>query len=412
MSRKFESVLFLLSIIYFCCFSAFAQVSNGLAEASADSVVMILTADGGRVNSVGSGLVVRSDGYVLTAYHLVKNAKEIQIRLRNGEIYDRAEIAVTDARRNVALLHVNAAQLRVIPAGVGAEENQVGARILVAANVNGEYRVYSSMLSGVQLADTITGAGSGFRLMQFTGFGDAANLAGALVLDEAGRSLGIVTSDPATSAQNFAVPLSSVLGLIRSVSYSNSPASPIYNSASPSPLNTPYPIPQGSVQMPQRGVTPLAPRGPGSVVVKPASPKEVLAASKTIYVTSDTTFFKPEQLINELLKRKEIGEWGLTFVEDRDVADLIIELDHLFFTYKFTFKIYSQRLGAIIATGDAIIFDGNLGAPKMAKRVVEKISRVRGEDKKTESDKKDEKRTDDKKSDEKKIDDKKSDNKK
>ena len=68
---------------------------------------------------------------------------------------------------------------------------------------------------------------------------------------------------------------------------------------------------------------------------------------------------------------------ALSFVEDRDVADLILEIDHLVFTYKFTFKIYSQRLGSIIATGDVIIFDGNLGAPDMAKRVIEKLVLVR-----------------------------------
>ncbi len=140
--------------------------------------------------------------------------------------------------------------------------------------------------------------------------------------------------------------------------------------------------------MPQRGLTPLAPRRPGSVVIKPVSPKEILAASKTIYVTSESVFFKPAQLINALNKRQEISDWNLSFVEDRDVADLILEIDHLVFTYKFTFKIYSQRLGSIIATGDVIIFDGNLGADDMAKRVIEKLALVRAaSDKKIETDK-------------------------
>ncbi|MGI8468138.1 MAG: hypothetical protein ACR2N3_06775 [Pyrinomonadaceae bacterium] len=219
----------------------------------------------------------------------------------------------------------------------------------------------------------------------------AENAAGALLLDENGHPLGIVTTNPEIKNQSIAVPLSSILGLIRSASYSNpSINSSIYIPSSPSPQNTPYPIPQNSVQMPQRGVTPLSPRGPGSVVIKPTSPKEILAASKTIYVTSDTVFFKPEQLVNELNKRKEIDDWGLSFVEDRDVADLILEIDHLVFTYKFTFKIYSQRLGSIIATGDVIIFDGNLGSPDMAKRVIEKLALVRAaSEKKSDTDKKD-----------------------
>lgn len=391
MHEKFALLLQPILIICFCCFSLPAQALNYSAEAAADSVVTILAADGGRATGVGSGLIVRSDGLVLTAYHLIKDAKEIQVRLHNGEVYDRAEIAAIDQRRNVALLRINAAQLRVIPAGLASEEAQVGARILIAANPIGEYRVGFSMLTAVQLADAVAGAGSGFRVLQFNLSADDTNPAGALVMDEAGRALGIVTSDAARSSQSFAVPISSVLGLIRSVSYTSPSGIPSYNSPSSSPLNSPYPIPQNSVQMPQRGVTPLTPKGPGSVVVKPLAPKEIFAASKTVYVTSDTVFFKREQLINALQKRKEISDWGLTFVEDRAVADLIIELDHLLFTYKFTFKIYSQRLGAIIATGDAIIFDGNLGAPKMAKRVVEKLSLLRPEEKKVEVDKKDNK---------------------
>ena len=220
-------------------------------------------------------------------------------------------------------------------------------------------------------------------------------MTGALVLDESGRVLGIVTTNADVKNQNIAVPMSSVLGLIRSAALNNPSVSSIYNSSASSSVNTPYQIPQSSVQMPQRGVTPLSPRGPGSVVIKPLSTKEILAASKTIYVTSETVFFKPEQLVNALLKRREIDDWGLSFVEEREVADLILEIDHLVFTYKFTFKLYSQRLGSIVATGDVIIFDGNLGAPDMAKRVIEKLALVRaagGKTTETDKDKKTDKK--------------------
>jgi S1-C subfamily serine protease len=355
-----------------------AQTSDNqtfLVEASADSVVSVLLASDGRSSNVGSGLVVRSDGYILTAYHLVKGARDIQVRLRNGETYDKAEIVSVDERRNVVLLHINAEGLRVIPGGT-IEEAQVGTRIFVIANPSGESLINKDgLLNSVQLADNIQGAGNGYRVLQFNSAINE-NAAGGLVLDERGRSLGIITTNPAIKNQNIAVPLSSVLGLIRSAAPNSSNiASSIYPPQIL--LNKPYPIPQSSVQVPQRGVLPLTPKGPGSVVVKPQTPQEILAASKTIYVQSGTVFFKPEQLVNELLKRKEINEWGLSFVDERETADLILEIDHLLFTYKFSFKIYSQRLGVVIATGDAIIWDGNLGAPKMADRVIEKLSAIR-----------------------------------
>jgi hypothetical protein len=131
--------------------------------------------------------------------------------------------------------------------------------------------------------------------------------------------------------------------------------------------------------VPQRPVLPLEARGPGSIVVKPSRPVDLLLASKTIYVRSYSTYFKPLQLVNELNKRAEIGAWGLSFVDDVRVADLILTIDHVPFTYKYTFIIAHQRTGVIVASGSRIIWDGNLGAPDMAERVVEKLKEVRAQ---------------------------------
>ncbi|HRH42769.1 MAG TPA: trypsin-like peptidase domain-containing protein [Pyrinomonadaceae bacterium] len=399
MLQKSVKTLFILAFVL-VSFGKMSAQNPYSVEAAVDSVVTILLASEGTSSAVGSGLIVRTDGLILTPLSLVRGAREIQVRLRNGEIFDKAEIVLTDERRNVALLRISAAGLRVIPNGT-VEETTVGSRIFVITNPAGDAFIKNTLLNSVQLADNIQGAGNGYRVLQFKGL-ESDKRIGGLVMDESGHSLGIINTSDKTIGQDTAVPLSSVLGLIRSASSTMAPSS--YATSSPSPLNTPYPIPQSSVQMPQRGVTPLAPKGPGSAVIKPVTPKEILAISKTIYVTSRTVFFKPEQLINALNKKDEMNEWGLSFVEEYDLADLVLEIDHLLFTYKFTFKLYSQRLGSIIATGDVIIFDGNLGAPDMAKRVIEKLKKVRGEDKKTTDEEKKETKKD-KKSKEKKDDD-------
>ena len=72
-------------------------------------------------------------------------------------------------------------------------------------------------------------------------------------------------------------------------------------------------------------------------------------------------------------------QWGLTLVDDRRVADLILTLDHVPLLPKFTFSIVHQRTGVIVASGQVIIWDGNLGANTMAKRVIEKLTKVRAE---------------------------------
>lgn len=386
MTKKLRTALWTLFLILtVTCSLSFAQVYTGdmsAIESSVDSVVTVLLAADGQANAVGSGLVVRSDGYILTPYHLIRGAREIQIRLRNGEVYDKAEIVSTDERRNIAIVHINAVGLRVIPNGT-VEETQVGTRIFVAANPSGQSWINKdNLLNSVQLADSIPGAGKGYRLLQFDVITNG-NSIGALVLDERGRSLGIVTTNPEVKGQNIAVPLSSMVGLIRSIApiYTQSTASTLTSTSSEALYSTPqkpYTIPQSSVLVPQRGVTPLSPKGPGSVVVKPHTVPEILAASKTIYVTSRSISFKPEHLVNALNKRNEITQWGLSFVDERDLADLVLEIDHVVLTWKYTFKIYSERLGTIVATGSVVILDGSVGAPDMAARVVDKLRVARG----------------------------------
>lgn len=385
MFRKYGIVsCILLAVIVLSSVRVFGQATVLPEDASVDSVVTILLAADGQANAVGSGLVVRSDGYILTPYSLVRGAREIQVRLRNGEIYDKAEIVTTDERRNIAILRIKAVGLRVIPNGT-VEESQVGSRVLVLANPAGQSVVKNTgMLKSVQMANDVPGAGSGYRILQIDAIA-GVNAAGGLLLDEVGRSLGIITTTPEIKGHNIAVPLSSVLGLIRSAPMANpvivTGVAAVPASYPPTPAQTPYPIPQGSVVVPERGVTPLSAKGPGSVVVKPKTVPEILAVSKTIYVESRTVSFKPDQMINALNKRKEIAEWGYTFTDERELADLILELDHVLFTWKYTFKIYSQRLGTVVATGSNIIWDGNLGADDMAKRVVEKLKVARGPEK-------------------------------
>jgi hypothetical protein len=344
------------------------------SNSASEAVVTVLLANETASQPVGTGLVVRADGYVLTTYSLVKNARNVQVKLANGEIYDDAQIAAFDERRNVALLRINAVGLKIIPNGL-SEETQVGSRVVLIANPDGHAVQSDGTLRSVQMADDVAGAGKGYRVLDTDAI-SGLNATGGLLLDDSGRSLGIVTTTPDVKGRNIAVPLSSVLGMIRSAQNPQPLAGVTPVSARPS--ITPVPIAQSSVQMPERAVIPPSPAGPGSVIVKPTTPRDVLASSKTVYVRSNSVSFKSGQLVNALMKQTDFPAFGLTFVDDPQLADLIIEIDHVVFTWKYTFKIYSQRLSVVVATGDRIIWDGNVGADAMAERVVEKLRATRG----------------------------------
>src|SRR5260370_35061451 len=77
------------------------------------AVVLILVSTGnGQVSGIGSGLIVRSDGILLTANHGLKAMREVQVRLKNGEVYDHVESVATDQRRDGAPLRSPAASLQ------------------------------------------------------------------------------------------------------------------------------------------------------------------------------------------------------------------------------------------------------------------------------------------------------------
>ena len=349
--------------------------ASRISEGILDSIVGILVEEDGNSRPVGSGVIVRSDGLILTACHLVKDARRLQVRLRNGETFDRAEVIATDERRNIAVMRIPATGLSPLLSSV-VEEGLVGSRIMLISSARGENEeVNSGMLSSVALADEIPGAGRGYRVLKFTA-PVSTSAVGGLLLDDRERVLGIVAPLPQAQSQSYAVPMSSVIGLGRSIAQ-GAQAYPTANAAAGA--TTPVPILQSSVLVPQRPILPLEARGPGSVVAKPSRPVDVLLASKTIYVTTETDFFKPEHLVNALKKRAEMDQWGLLFVDDQRVADLVLTLDHVALTWKFTFSLAHQRTGVIVATGSVIIWDGNLGAGHMADRVIDKLNAVRAQ---------------------------------
>jgi serine protease Do len=79
-------------------------------------------------NSLGSGFVISKDGYILTNHHVVNNASEIVVKLK-----DRRELVAklvgSDESTDVALLKVEAKELPVVQIGV-PDQLQVGEWVL------------------------------------------------------------------------------------------------------------------------------------------------------------------------------------------------------------------------------------------------------------------------------------------
>jgi serine protease Do len=59
-------------------------------------------------NSLGSGFIISSDGYIFTNNHVVEKADKIKVKLSNGKEYD-AEVKGRDPNTDIALIKINPA---------------------------------------------------------------------------------------------------------------------------------------------------------------------------------------------------------------------------------------------------------------------------------------------------------------
>lgn len=297
------------------------------------------------MHSLGTGVLVRADGTVLTAYHVVKGAAEVQVRLANGDVFDRVELLGVDERRDIAAIKFTGAALPFLAPATQADP-PIGQTVYAMTNASGlNWSATKGILSAVRPAAEIQGAGTGFTLLQFTA-PIAPGSSGSALLDSAGSVLGIITSGMANAG--FAVPINSVVGLMD--------AGPRRSLGSGAALQLP-------AQREAEGAQ-------SSASVADLKPSDLLARARTIYIHSKTSFLTVDTLQRALLLQKEWPELGLNIVGDRALADVIIEVDRPLFTYVHTFVLTDKKTSLVLGAGKDTAFDGTIASGFMAKDIV------------------------------------------
>ena len=327
-----------------------AAASEILARATSASV-LILTGEGaGRLQATASGIMIRNDGVLLTAYHVIKDAREVQVRLKNGDVFDQVELLGFDVRRDVAALKISGRNFPTLPIG-SAETTKVGDAVYAITASGGlTWSATQGIFSALRPAEEVPGAGNGYRLAQFTA-PMAPGASGGALLGPGGSVIGIITGGNHQGAA-FAVPIESVLGLADQLQHTAL--------GSGSALNLP------------RHDDP-----PSSSSVTSAQPIAILKAAKTAVVISRSAFFTADTLNRALVKEKDFGPLHIVLVQDRRVADLVIEIDRPLFTYHFTYSVIDSRTTIVLFTGRLTAFDGDSAAGPIAKALVKEFVNVR-----------------------------------
>ena len=171
--------------------------------------------------SSGSGFVLTEDGYIVTNYHVVKDAHTVKVTMYDGTEYD-ARYVGGDEDYDIAVIKVDASGLPAVTLGDSSKLN-VGDRVLAIGHPLGEltFSMSGGMVSSVNRAINVDG--TPFNMIQTDTSINPGNSGGPL-LNSYGEVVGIVSAKySSTSSQEtveglgFAIPINDVISMVKDI---------------------------------------------------------------------------------------------------------------------------------------------------------------------------------------------------
>jgi len=156
----------------------------------------------------GSGVIISSDGYIITNSHVIKNADKIEVTTNSNQTFD-AELIGSDDQNDIALLKINSNEILSYATFGDSDSTQIGEWVLAVGN---PFNLNSTVTAGIISAKSRNLDPSG-RTTQSYIQTDAAvnpgNSGGALV-NTKGQLIGINTAIQSQTGSyigySFAVP--------------------------------------------------------------------------------------------------------------------------------------------------------------------------------------------------------------
>jgi S1-C subfamily serine protease len=132
-----------------------------------------------RQRGLGSGVIVSSDGYILTNHHVVDGADQVRVDLSDGRVLD-AKVIGSDAPSDLAVVKIDASGLHALALG-NSDAVQVGDVVLAIGNPLGIGQTVTMGIVGAKGRSTGVGDGSYEDFLQTDAPINQGNSGGALV---------------------------------------------------------------------------------------------------------------------------------------------------------------------------------------------------------------------------------------
>lgn len=170
----------------------------------------------------GSGFIWDSNGHLVTNYHVIRNAVEVQVALIDQSVF-KAKVVGVDPTKDIAVLQLEAPESvirNLKPVTLGSSSNlAVGQQVFAIGNPFGlDHTLTSGIISGLNRE-----LGSSLRGVIQTDAAINPGNSGGVLLDSRGRLIGINTAiaDPSGRGANagvgFAIPIDSARGLVEQI---------------------------------------------------------------------------------------------------------------------------------------------------------------------------------------------------
>ncbi|MDO4552155.1 MAG: trypsin-like peptidase domain-containing protein [Bacillota bacterium] len=194
--------------------SIVAMAADSVVEISTESVTTGQSMRQYIVEGAGSGVVIRSDGYIITNNHVIEGASKITVTLRSGESYEAALVG-TDETTDLALLKVDATGLTTATVGSSAQL-AIGDTAIAIGNPLGELggTVTQGIISALDREITLDGRT--MNLLQTDAAINPGNSGGGLFNGQ-GELIGIVVAKSSGSdveGLGFAIPVDDAMEVL------------------------------------------------------------------------------------------------------------------------------------------------------------------------------------------------------
>ena len=188
------------------------------------SSVVIVSAELVGGSGTGTGIIVSSDGYIVTNYHVVDEATNVYVKLYKSDGYAKAELVGYSKHDDIAVLKIEREGLRAASFASNCADFLAGERVFAIGSPDGadySWSVTQGIISAVNREIKFYGSDGvmtkKWRVMQTDTPVNPGNSGGPLI-DSNGTVVGIVTSKLENNeGMGFALPADGAIEIIAAI---------------------------------------------------------------------------------------------------------------------------------------------------------------------------------------------------